>query len=284
MYRVFFALLISLAGARADVVRIAGASSIALPISAATKVLGPELNTDFEIITQGGSDGGIESLGLHRVDVAMVIAPLRGSERAQYPDVLFTPTFIGRQALGLAVSDDLWRAGVQKLTREQLRKIYQKRIKNWKDVGGPDRKISFFDWGPDTGNWQMFGQWLYGDSRRTPQGYFPVVEDIAGAIAAVREHAGGIALVPLPNIDGATIHALQVPGRDDAMAEATPQNVAKDIYPINRPLFLITNDRPTGSAKELVTYLLGPKGQELMRATGYFPAAELKALGDPNAP
>ncbi|NEE57080.1 phosphate ABC transporter substrate-binding protein, partial [Streptomyces sp. SID8455] len=47
-------------------------------------------------------------------------------------------------------------------------------------------------------------------------------------------------------------------------------------YPMNRPLYLITNGEPTGDAKKFIDYLLSDKGQSLLEPHGYL---SLKQIG-----
>ncbi|MGC3989027.1 MAG: substrate-binding domain-containing protein [Chthoniobacteraceae bacterium] len=107
------------------------------PLQDAAVILKKESGLEVDISTGSGSDGAIDGLGQGQIDVGLYAGELLGSVKARYPQVIFTPAFIGRQVVVFAVSGDVWDGGVHSLTNEQIRKIYQKRITNWKELGGP---------------------------------------------------------------------------------------------------------------------------------------------------
>ena len=45
---------------------------------------------------------------------------------------------VGQDGISLAVSDEIFLAGVKGLSLRQVRDIYSGNITNWKEVGGPD--------------------------------------------------------------------------------------------------------------------------------------------------
>ena len=96
----------------------------------------------IQIDTLGGSSGGLSALGEHRVDVGMSSRPILASDRERYPDVDFQATAIGRDAVALVVSKDVWEAGVHALSRLQVQALYEGRIRNWRELGGPNRSDS----------------------------------------------------------------------------------------------------------------------------------------------
>jgi phosphate transport system substrate-binding protein len=285
MKTAFQILLLSFAltlGGRADILTVAGASSVGLPLSDAAAILKTEQKMEINVTTDGGSDGGIDGLGDNRVDVAMVADELTGQMRARYPDVIFTPTFIGRQVVVLAVSPDVWAGGIHSLNAEQMRKIYQKRVTNWKELGGPDRPISFLDWSHDSGLWEMLMNWVYGDSRRAPPTKYPVSESAEAALKMLSSTPGAMVVIPA-NLKGAPKgHFLALADEDGSAIAPTLEAIAQDQYPLDRPLLLVTNNRPTNDARTLVEFMLGPRGQALVRKYGYFAADDLKAAHDPH--
>ena len=59
------------------------------------------------------------------------------------------------------------------------------------------------------------------------------------------------------------------------MVEPTEANIASHKYPLSRPLFVLTNGEPSGVAKTLVDFLLGERGQELVKKHGYLRLKDL---------
>ena len=61
----------------------------------------------------------------------------------------------------------------------------------------------------------------------------------------------------------------------EEVIQASGQNIASGIYPMSRPLFVLSNGEPTGDAKVMVDFLLGEEGQELVRKHGYLALSDL---------
>ncbi|CAM5598601.1 phosphate ABC transporter substrate-binding protein [Streptomyces hirsutus] len=51
--------------------------------------------------------------------------------------------------------------------------------------------------------------------------------------------------------------------------EPSPENIASGKYPMARPLYLLTDGKPEGTAKKFIDYVLSSKGQALMTKHGY---------------
>ena len=77
--------------------------------------------------------------------------------------------------------------------------------------------------------------------------------------------------------DGRTVFALGIKGEDGQIIDPTPSNIATHKYPMSRPLFLLTDGPPSGDAKVFVDFLLGDRGQALVRKHGYLSLDQLKS-------
>jgi phosphate transport system substrate-binding protein len=82
-----------------------------------------------------GSRGGIRQLLAGQADLARVSRPLKDKERAK--GLVYTE--VAETQVVFAVHPSV--EGVQSLTAEQVNDIYAGRIRNWKEVGGPDHAI-----------------------------------------------------------------------------------------------------------------------------------------------
>ena len=159
----------------AATLKINGSTTVNLPVAEAAEMLRAEQKLDIQVDTQGGSSGGISALGDGLVQIGMASKHLSDADRAKYPKVSFKEIHIGEDAVALVVSRDVWESGLRALTKEQVRDIYEGRVKNWKQVGGPDRRIAFFNKEPGRGTWEVFAHWLYGDPKKAPQVSLPEV-------------------------------------------------------------------------------------------------------------
>jgi len=150
----------------AGTLKINGSTTVNLPAAEAAEVLRKERGMDIHIDTQGGSSGGISMLGDGLVQLGMASKPVSDKDREKFPNCRFKEIAVGEDAVALIVSADVWEGGVKAITREQAADIYEGRIKNWSELGGPDRRIAFFNKEPGRGTWEVFAHWVYGDSKK----------------------------------------------------------------------------------------------------------------------
>ena len=264
------------AGRCGDVLKINGSTTVNLPAAEAAEILRAEKGLKIQVDTQGGSSGGISMLADGQVQIGMSSKHVSDTDRAKFPQVTFKEIHVGEDAVALIVSRDVWEGGVKTLTKQQVQDIYESRITNWKQVGGPDRRIAFFNKEPGRGTWEVFAHWLYGDPKKSPQVSFPEVggnEETRNKVASTR---GAMSQLSSSWADGKKVFALSLKSDDGESIEATPENIASHRYPMSRPLFLLTNGEPLGDAKTFVDFLLSQRGQELVKKHGYLALDQLK--------
>ena len=268
---------ISLLSAKADPLKINGSTTVNLPVAEAAEILRAEQKMDIQIDTQGGSSGGISMLGEGLVQLGMASKHVSADDKAKFPKCDFKEVHIGEDAVALIVSKDVWEGGVKSLTKQQITDIYEGKIKNWKEVDGPDRRIAFFNKEPGRGTWEVFVHWLYGDPKKAPQVSFPEVGGNEETRNKVSSTKGALSQLSSSWADGKTVFALslKIDGRDLA---PTNENIATNQYPMSRPLFLLSNGEPEGAARTLVQFMLGERGQNLVKKHGYLKLSELKHL------
>jgi len=262
--------------ANAATLKINGSTTVNLPVAEAAENLRFEKKMDIQVDTQGGSAGGISMLGDGLVQIGMSSKPLSDEDRAKYPKVHFKPIRIGEDAVALIVSKDVWNGGLRALTKQQMQGIYEGRIKNWKDVAGPDQRIVFFNKEPGRGTWEVFAHWLYGDAKKAPQVSFPEVggnEETRNKVASTH---GALSQLSASWADGQRVFALGLRLDDGSTVQPTPDNIATGKYPMSRPLFLLTNGEPADEVKVFVDFLLSERGQALVRKHGYLSLDQLK--------
>ena len=262
--------------AMAETLKINGSTTVNLPVAEAAEILRAEQKLDIQVDTQGGSSGGISMLGDGLVQVGMSSKPVSDDDRAKYPAVKFNEIHIGEDAVALIVSKDVWDGGVHALTKQQIRDIYESKITNWKDVGGPSQRIVFFNKEPGRGTWEVFAHWVYGNPKAAPQVSFPEVggnEETRNKVASTR---GALSQLSSSWADGKKVFALAIKLDDGTAVEPTEANIASKKYPLSRPLFLLTKGEPEGAAKTLVDFLLGERGQELVKKHGYLRLKDLE--------
>jgi phosphate transport system substrate-binding protein len=256
--------------------RINGSTTVNLPVAEAAEILRADRKMDIQVDTQGGSSGGISALGDGLVQIGMSSKHLSATDRAKYPKVSFKEIHIGEDAVALVVSRDVWESGLRELPKQQVKDIYEGRAKNWKEVGGPDRRIVFFNKEPGRGTWEVFAHWLYSDAKKAPEVSFPEVggnEETRNKVASTR---GAMSQLSSSWADGKTVFALALKSDAGESIEPTTANIASHKYPMSRPLFLLTNGEPKNEARVFVDFILSERGQVLVKQHGYLALEQLK--------
>lgn len=262
----------------AEALRVNGSTTVNPVVAEAAEILRAEEGMAIVVDTQGGSSGGIAALADGRAEVAMSSRPVNDDDRRKFPAVDFRSHPIGVDAVALVVSRDVWEGGVKALSREQMQGIYEGRIRNWRQLGGADRRIAFFNKEPGRGTWEVFAHWLYGDPHQAPLVSFPEVGANEEARTKVASTRGALSQLSAAWADGERVFALGV-RQGKGVVTTTPEAVASGRYPISRTLLLVTDGAPRGPAKQLLAFLRSPRGQELVRRHGYLTLARTEADG-----
>jgi phosphate transport system substrate-binding protein len=259
-----------------ETLKINGSTTVNLAVAEASEILRAEQKMDIQVDTQGGSAGAISMLGDGLVQVGMISKHLTGDDRKKYPAVKFHEIQIGEDAVALIVSKDVWEGGLKSVTKAQAKEIYESKVTNWKDVGGKAQRIAFFNKEPGRGTWEVFVYWIYGSPKAAPQVSFPEVggnEETRNKVSSTR---GALSQLSSSWADGKKVFALGIKLDDGTVVEPTNENIATKKYPLTRPLYLITHGEPTGAAKTLADFMLGERGQELVKKHGYLRLKDLK--------
>lgn len=267
--------LLTAGAAGAGPLRVNGSTTVNAVAAEAADALRAEKRMEITVDVQGGSSGGISGVGDGSIDVGMSSKPVLDDDRQKYPKVQFVTTEIGRDAVALVVSADVYNGGVHALTKAQIRDIYEGKITNWKQVGGPDRRIAFFNKEPGRGTWEVFAHWLYGDPKKAPPVSHPEVggnEETRNKVASTR---GAVSQLSASWATG-NVRALSIKLDDGTIASPVAAEIVSGRYPMARPLYFVTNGAPAGQAKAFIDFVLSPRGQELVKKHGYLRLADLK--------
>jgi phosphate transport system substrate-binding protein len=259
-----------------DLVSVRGSTVVARALAAAAPFLEKEHGIRLNFVAEPAGLDLVDKLGREIFDIALLTRHLTGAEIALRPDKTFTETLVGRQSVLIVVPDQVWAGGVRALTKDQLRSIYEDDIKNWKQVGGADRAITFFNRESGRGIWDLFMIFLYGDVRRAPLSKAEVLNDANDVRTAVEFNGGSFSLLEYGELQGARLHALGIKQPDGTMIEPTPENFANGSYELSRPLYFVTGKHPTGKVRALIEFMVSKEGQECVEKAGHVPLALLK--------
>ncbi|MEK7467255.1 MAG: phosphate ABC transporter substrate-binding protein [Planctomycetota bacterium] len=152
---------------------------------------------------------------------------------------------------------------VSGLGMDQIAKIFDGSITNWKDVGGADKSITVICREESSGSRKTFDAIVKVKGKVTKTAQF---QNSNGACrTAVASDPNAISYVTMVQVD-ASVKSLAI----DKVA-ATIDSVREGKYTIAATDFLLTKGEPTGLAKEFIDFTLSDEGQKLIRESGLIP-------------
>jgi phosphate transport system substrate-binding protein len=152
---------------------------------------------------------------------------------------------------------------VEALTLDQIKGIYQDKIRNWKDVGGNSGVIALFSRETNSGTYEVWHKKVM-----KKEDEFDMVSRMPSNAAMAAKIAGnkkGIGYVGLGFLND-KIKGLKVNG-----IEANVANALNKSYPLSRGLNLYTAGQPTGEVKEFIDFIMSAKGQAIVAEVGFVP-------------
>lgn len=270
-------LLFANASSAADrFITIRGSRLVGEPIAAASEAMKEAIDIEYRVVGDA-AESAIYSVGEGVVDIALSTRPLAPEERANWPSKTFNEALIGKQAVVFVVPKQVWEGGIRALTKEQFRQIYEGEVKNWKELGGPDRTITFFNRSVGQGIWDLAMIFIYEQVRRAPLSKAEVLATPKEVITSVEFNGGSISMLEFGSFKPTDyIHALGIKLADGSVVEPTLANIADGKYALSRPLLIITSKRPTGKVRDFIEFMQSKKGQVFIKDAGHVPLADLK--------
>ncbi|WP_330241860.1 phosphate ABC transporter substrate-binding protein [Streptomyces sp. NBC_00525] len=262
------------AKAGSNAIQASGSTTVAPVASDAAEALKSK-GLNITVATQGGSAGGISQLGTGQINIALSSKPLSETDKKAYPDTDFVTTQIGADAVGVIITKEVADGGVKGLSKAQVAGLFEGKITNWKEVGGPDLQVFVYDKEPGRGTREVLDKFIYGEGEPPAPPKSANYAIVGGNLETrnkLKSTRGSIAPLSTGFIDGhPELVAVPLEGVAPSLA-----NVASGAYPMTRPLFMITNGKPEGTVKQYIDYILSPNGQKLLTQHGYL---TLKQMG-----
>jgi phosphate transport system substrate-binding protein len=220
-------------------------------------------------VTGGGSGVGLAALQNQSTDLANASRKIKAAEIANCLKAFGRRPTEYKVALdGLTVYLNESNP-VGELSLEQLRQIFTGKIKNWKEVGGPDARITVYSRENSSGTYEFFKENVllgrdFAASAQTMQGTAAVLQAVAKDKNGIGY--GGAAY-------GAGAKHIKVKKEDGSPAvEPTEENVVKGTYPIWRYLYVYLNpDLDKGDIAAYLRWIRSDDGQKVVKEVGYFP-------------
>jgi phosphate transport system substrate-binding protein len=239
-------------------------STTVLPIAQKAAEAYMKQNPDVKITVSGGGSGnGIKALIDGSTDIGDSSRFIKTKEvklaveKGQYP----VPFAVAYDCIVPVVHPS---NTIMNISLAQLKDIYMGKIKNWKEVGGPDRPIVVISRDTSSGTYEVWEKKVMNKKRVYPGA---LLQASNGAIVqAVSKNKNAIGYIGIGYMNK-SIKPLMVE-RITGSAETTLNGT----YPVSRALYMFTPGWPTGDTLNFINFVIHPeKGQKLVKEAGFVP-------------
>ena len=247
----------------AEKITVSGSTTV-LPLGEAAAEAYNAQQKDCSItVTGGGTGAGITSIAEDRSDIAMASREVTADETEKYSDK-FQQFEIGYDGVVIAVSKPIYEAGIQGLSTEQVKKIYDGEIKNWKELGGPDEEIYVIAREQGSGTRDTFNEDIMGDKKAETPGVSTTAAGSAEAKSAIVGSNRAIGYLGFSFIKGEGMSAIELDG-----VMPNIQTIKDGSYKLHRHLYLYTFGEPKPCAQEYIDFLTSSEGKKIAEENGF---------------
>ena len=249
--------------ALAGTITIKGSTTV-LPVAQKVAEAYMNENPDVKIsLSGGGSGNGIKALVDGTTDIADSSRFIKDKEvkmaieKGRYP----VPFAVAYDCIVPVVHPS---NTMKNLTLDQLKAIYKGEVKNWKDLGGPDRPVVVISRDTSSGTYEVWEKKVMKKERVYPGA---LLQASNGAVVqAVSKNKNAIGYIGLGYLDQ-SVKSLTVNG-----VKGSEETTLSGTYPISRPLYMFTNGWPKDDTLNFINYVMHPEqGQRYVKEAGYVP-------------
>ena len=239
-------------------------STTVLPIAQKVAEAYMKQNPDIKIsISGGGSGNGIKALIDQSTDIADSSRFIKGKEiklalkKGAYP----VPFAVAYDCIVPVVHPS---NSIVNITMAQLKDIYMGKIKNWKELGGPDRPVVVISRDTSSGTYEVWSKKVMAKKRVYPGALLQASNGTIVQTVSKNKNAIGYIGIGYMNKDVKPLMVNRIVG-----SAATTLN---GTYPISRPLFMFTPGWPKGDVLNFINFVINPnKGQKYVAEAGFVP-------------
>lgn len=235
-------------------ISIVGSTTIAEPMEKLVEAYKATGTPDNIEVQGNGSSAGIKAAIDGTADIGMASRELSEEEKSSG----LVETVIAYDGIAVVVNPS---NGVTNLTKEQVKDIFEGKITNWSEVGGVDQSIIVVTREAGSGTRGAFEEILklLDENKASTIVETALVSEGTGAVmATVATKEAAIGFVSEGYLDD-TVKAVAIDG-----VECTVDNVKAGSYTISRPLILVAQPSINEEAQEVIDFIIGDEGQEIM--------------------
>jgi phosphate transport system substrate-binding protein len=235
----------------------------------------------FVAVTGGGSGVGIASLINKTCDVATASREMKPKEiEIAHKRKVYPKEFVVAYD-GVAVIVNPGNP-VDRLTIEDLHKIFTADATNWKEFGGKDLPIVTLSREVSSGTHIYFKEEVVQLGKKGSTEEFSretlLLTSSQAIVEEVASNEAAIGYLGMGYLSDRTKPVLIAKGGEFHPPDV--DNVVKKTYPLSRPLFVYTDGEPQGITELFIDFILNPVGQKQFMETGFVPVGATVAQED----
>ncbi|MBN2515378.1 MAG: phosphate ABC transporter substrate-binding protein [Deltaproteobacteria bacterium] len=238
-------------------------STTVLPVAQAAAEAYMKSHSGVNIsISGGGSGNGIKALVDKSTDIANSSRFIKDKEieMAMAKGIYPVPHRVAIDAIVPIVHPS---NKVSDLTIELLSLIYQGKIRNWKEVGGPDLQIVVVSRDTSSGTYEVWEEKILNKAKVTPRAQLQASN--GAVVQAVSKNKYAIGYIGFGYLNK-SVKPVKVNG-----VTASVETALSGVYPVARPLFMFTDGWPVGIVSSFLNYVVSREGQDIVKKEGFIP-------------
>ncbi|MCY7538598.1 phosphate ABC transporter substrate-binding protein [Bacillus pumilus] len=249
-------------------ITISGSSAMQpLVLAAAEKFMDKHPKADIQV-QAGGSGTGLSQVSEGSVQIGN--SDVFAEEKDGIDAKALTDHKVAVVGMAAAVNPEV---GVKDITKDELKKIFTGKIKNWKELGGKDQKITLVNRPDSSGTRATFVKYAL-DGATPAEG---ITEDSSNTVKKlIAETPGAIGYLAFSYLTDDKITPLSIDG-----VKPEVSNVESGKYTIWAYEHSYTKGEPDGLAKQFLDYLMSDEVQkEIVKDQGYISVSNMKVERD----
>ncbi|ARD56803.1 phosphate ABC transporter substrate-binding protein [Bacillus safensis] len=249
-------------------ITISGSSAMQpLVLAAAEKFMDKHPKADIQV-QAGGSGAGLSQVSEGSVQIGN--SDVFAEEKDGVDAKALKDHKVAVVGMAAAVNPEV---GVKDITKDELKKIFTGKIKNWKELGGKDQKITLVNRPDSSGTRATFVKYAL-DGATPAEG---ITEESSNNVQKIiAETPGAIGYLAFSYLKEDKITPLSIDG-----VKPEESNVESGKYTIWAYEHSYTKGEPEGLAKQFLDYLMSDEVQkEIVKDQGYISVSNMKVERD----
>ena len=252
----------------------AAGSSALLPLVQAAAESFMKSNPDCSIVVNGGGSGtGLKQVSDGSIDIGN--SDVFAEEKL---DADAAKALVDHQVCTITMAPVVNKSlGVTNLTTDQLVAIFTGKTTNWKDVGGPDKKIILVTRPDSSGTRALFKKWALNGADEASNKSLET-DDSGTLLQTVEDNDAAIGYVALSYlVNDAKVQAVGIDG-----VAPTLENTNNGSYKVWGYEHMYTKGDGNAAAKSFISYITGEEYSKELESMGYGVTAKLsdKAIAE----